>query len=54
MRSVSPVTEDRVEGVSDESCALIEKHGEFFEANTGEILLEREKTDEHLLIIVDG
>ena len=54
MRSVSPVTEDRVEGVSDKSWALIEKHGEFFEANTGEILLEREKTDEHLLIIVAG
>lgn len=54
MRSVSAVAEDQIDGISDESWALIQAHGEFFEARSGDILLEREKTDEHLMIIVAG
>lgn len=54
MREVSPVKEDRLEALSDESWSLVMQRGQFFEANSGDILLKRQQTDEHLLIILSG
>lgn len=54
MRQVTPVETDQVDVLSGETWSLIKQHGEFFEANLGETLLELGQTDEHLLIVLSG
>lgn len=53
-RKFVPTDDDRLGVFSDASWAFIQSHGEFFEANIGDALLELEQTDEHLLIILSG
>lgn len=53
-REVSSRTEDRLEGFSDTAWALIEAHGEFYQADDGDTILELGQTDKHLLIILSG
>jgi len=53
-RKILPANDDRIDGFSDASWAFIKEHGAFFEADTGDALLELEQTDEHLLIILSG
>ena len=54
MRQVSPLETDQLDVLSAEAWSFIKKHGEFFEANLGETMLELGQTDEHLLIILSG
>jgi CRP-like cAMP-binding protein len=54
MRQVSPIDSDRLEALSDATWDLIKSHGEFFEADSGQSLLELGQTDDHLLIILAG
>lgn len=54
LRHVTPTEDDKIGALSDESWSFILERGEFFEAATGEILLERDQTDEHLLIMLSG
>ncbi|MEM7330008.1 MAG: Crp/Fnr family transcriptional regulator [Pseudomonadota bacterium] len=54
MRQVSPIQEDIIEALSPEIWSHIESCGEFFEADTDDVLLELGQTDEHLLIVLAG
>lgn len=53
-RQVTPIETDQLDVLSGETWSLIKQHGEFFEANLGETLLELGQTDEHLLIVLSG
>lgn len=54
MREVLPKDEDRLDALAEKSWSLVLEHGAFFEASSGDVILERGKTDEHLLIILSG
>lgn len=51
---VSPNEKDRLHRLSDTTWRLIEAHGEFTEAKAGEIILEAQQTDNHLMIVLQG
>lgn len=54
MRQVTPTDSDKLETLSADTWSLIKQSGEFFEADTGDTMLDLEQTDEHLLIILCG
>jgi len=54
VRDIIPTNEDRIDLLSDASWTFIQGVGKFFEADTGDAVLELEQTDEHLLIILSG
>lgn len=54
MREVSPIDTDRIDVLSERTWLAIERRGEFFEADSGDTLLELGQTDEHLLIVLSG
>ena len=53
-QSVSPIEEDRLRRLSDATWSLIEQRGDFLEAAAGDIILEAQQTDNHLLIVLAG
>ncbi len=53
-REFSPTQDDKIDVLSDASWRYLQQNGAFFEADTGDALLELEQTDEHLLIILSG
>ena len=54
MRKSSPIDADRLDALSEATWNLIKTHGAFFEADTGQTVLELGETDNHLLIILAG
>ena len=54
LRTVSSQQSDKLERLSDETWSLIETHGEFLEASAGDLILEANQTDNHLLIVLAG
>jgi len=54
LRTVAPTEQDRLNRLSEPTWALIAQHGEFFEADADDIILEAEQTDNHLLIVLQG
>ncbi len=54
LRTVSPEQSDSLTGLSERTWALIVERGEFFEASAGDLILEAEQTDNHLLIVLSG
>ncbi len=54
IRTVSAKQSDRLNRLSDSTWELIEQRGEFLEANTDDIVLQAEQTNNHLLIVLSG
>lgn len=54
LRTVSAEPCDKLTRLSDVTWALIEAHGEFLEASDGDLILEAQQTDNHLLIVLAG
>ena len=54
VREFTPTKQDQIAVLSDASWLYLTENGAFFEADTGDALLELEQTDEHLLIILAG
>lgn len=54
LRTVPVKPSDKLARLSDATWAQIEAHGEFLEANSGDLILEAEQTDNHLLIVLSG
>jgi len=53
-REFTPTKADKIDVLTEESWRYLQQNGAFFEADTGDVLLELEQTDEHLLIILSG
>lgn len=54
LRTVSSQQSDKLARLSDETWSLIETHGEFLEASAGDLILEANQSDNHLLIVLAG
>nr|WP_070960280.1 Crp/Fnr family transcriptional regulator [Hyphomonas sp. Mor2] len=54
LRTVSPEAQDKLKRLSDATWAEIERRGEFLQAEAGDIILDLEQTDNHLLIVLSG
>lgn len=54
LRTVSPKSGDQLKRLAQPTWRLIERRGAFFEADTGDILLDAGESDDHLLIVLSG
>ncbi|MEO0606834.1 MAG: Crp/Fnr family transcriptional regulator, partial [Pseudomonadota bacterium] len=54
LRETVPRPEDKLKRLSPSIWQLIERRGEFFEADAGDIVLEAQQTSEHLLLMLSG
>lgn len=54
LRSTTPRPEDKLKRLTESTWQLIERRGEFFEANAGDIILQEHQTSEHLLLMLTG
>ena len=54
LRTVSPEQSDKLTRLSESTWSLIETQGQFLEADAGDIILEAQQTDNHLLIVLSG
>lgn len=54
LRKSTPLDTDKIDELSETSWDFIQRRGEFFTANDGDVLLEIAQTNDHLMIILSG
>ena len=54
LRWVAPNPEDQLRRLADPTWDLIKRRGQFFEADSGDTILEAQETNQHLLLVLSG